>query len=267
MSRKKVGLALGSGGPRGFALIGVLRSLIKHDIPIDYIAGTSAGAIVGGTYAVSKDLTDLEKLTENFPTRDFLTSLLEVNFKDGILKGERFLKLLKSIIGNVRIEDTKIPFAAVATDKDNGETVVLRHGSLADALRASSSIPIMFAPHKQGNHELIDGGVNQQVPVDIVRKMGADVVIAVNLSENVLNFNPKSPLSSMQHYVLLMMRSLARENVKNAEIVIAPKVENVNWVNNVKNRDILVQEGERAAEAAIPKIEKLLKRNFLGIEL
>lgn len=267
MSHKKVGLALGSGGPRGFALVGVIRTLVKHEIPIDFIAGTSAGAIIGGAYAVRKELSDLEKLAENFPVRDFVTALLEVRLSKGILSGTKFLSMLKSMFGDVRVEDTITPFAAVATDQKTGESVVLRHGLLADALRASSSIPVMFAPHKQGKQELLDGGINQQVPADIVREMGADIVVAVNLSENITAMHTSNPISNMQRYFMLMMRALARENVKNADIVIAPKVTSTNWVNNVKLREELIAEGERATIEAIPKIEKLLKRKFLGLEL
>jgi NTE family protein len=267
MSHKKVGLALGSGGPRGFALVGVIRTLVKHKIPIDFIAGTSAGAIIGGAYAVRKDLADLEKLAENFPVRDFVSTLLEVRLSKGILKGTRFLTLLQSLIGNVRIEETKIPFAAVATDQETGETVVLKHGLLADAMRASSSIPIMFAPHMQGKQELLDGGVNQQVPADIVREMGAKIVIAVNLSENITTLRTRNPLTNMQRYFMLMMRALARENVKNADIVISPRVTSTSWMDNVRLREELIEEGERATEAVIPVIKKLIGREFLGIKL
>ncbi|PJA13413.1 hypothetical protein CO112_02135 [Candidatus Dojkabacteria bacterium CG_4_9_14_3_um_filter_150_Dojkabacteria_WS6_41_13] len=254
----KVGLALGSGGPRGFALIGVIRVLHKNKIPIDFIAGTSAGAIVGGAYAISRNLSKLESLVSSFPFKELIKILLEVNFNGGLVKGENLRSFAKEQFGNTKIEKMEVPFCAVAAEAETGKEVIIIKGYLADAIRASSSIPMLFAPFKIGKKLLIDGGVTQQVPVEIVRNMGADIVIAANLSEKVLSYNPKNAISSLQHYVLLLLRALARENVKTADVVISPIVSNANWVDNVKQRDQLIKEGERVARRALPQIRKLL---------
>ncbi len=257
--RKKIGLALGSGGARGFALIGVLRTLEKHKIPIDYIAGSSVGAIIGGSYASKKDLTNLEDFAKDFPYKEFASSFLEMNFKSGLVQGEKFRTFLESTFGDCNIEDTEIPFIAMATDKATGEEVKLTKGSMADAMRASSSIPIMFAPFIDGKRELLDGGVSQQVPVDVVKEMGAEIIIAVNLSENILNYDPKSKISLVQHYMLLLFKSLARSNCRNADVIIAPSFANTSWIDNIRQREQIVKEGEDATEAMIPKILELLQ--------
>lgn len=261
--RKKIGLALGSGGARGFALIGVLRVLVENKIPIDYISGTSVGAVVGGSYAINGNLDKLEELVTSFPYKEMLASFLDINLKDGLVNGAKFLKVIKSIFGTTKIEDTKIPFIAVATEKISGDEVLLKKGSIAEAMRASSSIPILFAPHKTSDKtELLDGGVTQQVPVDVVRDMGADVVIAVNLSENCDIYNPKSRFGLMEHYLRLMFKSLARANVRNADIVISPSFKKTNWLDNYRDRELLIKEGEEATRKALPAIKKAIKKLF-----
>lgn len=256
---KKVGLALGSGGPRGFAHIGVIKALEANGIPIDYIAGTSSGAIVGGAYAIDKDLQKIEKFVADLPYWDMIKSFSDVNLKSGIVKGEKFLKLLVDFVGKNRIEDSMIPFIAVAANRSNGSEIKITEGFFAEAMRASSSIPILFSPFKyKDGTELIDGGVIQQIPVDIVREMGADIIIAVNLSENAETNNPKNGLSAVHQYVLLLLNGLARANCKDADIVITPKFKDIDWLSNVTKRSSLIKEGEKAVLEMLPEIKKLL---------
>lgn len=261
LKRKKIGLALGSGGPRGFAHIGVLKALEANNIPIDFIAGTSSGAIIGGAYAIDKDLVKIEKFVAEMPYWNMIKSFSDVNMKSGIVKGDKFLKLLVDLVGKNRIENCVIPFTAVAANRTNGNEVTITEGFLAEAMRASSSIPILFAPFKyKDGTELIDGGVSQQIPVDIVRKMGADIVLAVNLSENTESDNPKNGLSSVHQYVLLLLNGLARANCKDADIIITPKFNQTDWLSNVTKRSSLIKEGEKAVFEILPEIIKMLKQ-------
>lgn len=258
---KKIGLALGSGGTRGLTIIGVIKSLEKHGIPIDYIAGSSIGAIVGGAYAIEKDITTIEDVALNFPYKGLLASMSDIGARGGLVQGNKFLDTIKQYIGEKKIEELTIPFTAVASDKNTGDAVLLERGSLADAMRASASIPIFFEPYSTSTTELLDGGVSQQVPAETVRNMGADIVIAVNLSENTSTYDHKSKISLVQHYILLLFRNLAAENCLHADITISPNFDNVNIFDNIKNRQSLIDEGERATEEKIDQILDLIKRS------
>lgn len=178
---KKIGLALGSGGARGWAHIGVIRALEAAGINIDYIAGTSIGAFVGGIYAVNQ-LNDLEAFVREIDWKT-IVSLLDVEFPTrGLLDGEKVYDLIYSHVLDCNLEETIIPFHCVATDLLSQKAVILKTGSLVDAVRASISIPGVFTPFNKDETYLIDGGVINPVPVDVVKAMGSDIVIAINLN-------------------------------------------------------------------------------------
>lgn len=257
--RKKVGLALGSGGTRGFAHIGAIKALQEAEIKIDYISGCSAGSIVGGAYAIEADLSKLESFIETLPYMEMIKSFSDINLRDGIIKGDRFLSLLKNLIGEVQIEDCAIPFTAIAAKKESGDAVALSSGSLADAMRASSSIPILFSPFKHREYgELVDGGVMQQVPVDTVKEMGADIVIAVNLSESEIPYNKKSNVATMQNYMNLLLKGLARANCRYADVVIEPAFQSRDWISNFQQKSEVIAAGYHAMKAKISEIKSLL---------
>lgn len=178
---KKVGLALGSGGARGWAHIGAIRALEAAGIKIDYIAGTSIGAFVGGIYAVNQ-LQELEAFVKEIDWK-IIVSLLDVEFPTrGLLDGDKIYELIYSHVLDCHLEQTNIPFHCVATDLLTQKAVVLRSGLMVDAVRASISIPGVFTPFNKEETYLVDGGVINPVPVDVVREMGSDIVIAINLN-------------------------------------------------------------------------------------
>ena len=179
----KIGLALGSGAARGLAHIGILRALKEKNISIDVIAGSSMGALVGACYARNGDITDIEETVLNLDWRQ-LAQLADPNlallFK-GVIHGKKVKELLKTIIGDIKFKDLKIPLAVVATDVNTGEEVVIKEGSVIEAVRASISIPAIFMPVKFNSRFLIDGGIVNPVPVNVVKDMGATFVIACNV--------------------------------------------------------------------------------------
>lgn len=180
---KSIGLALGSGGARGWAHIGVLRALEEADIRVDYLAGSSIGAFVGALYA-AEALDDLEEFATEISWRT-IVSLLDVAFPNrGLLDGDKIYDLLTSHLLDLCIEDAKIPFRCVATDIMLGREVIIQSGCMVDAVRASVSIPGVFTPFQRNDIYLVDGGVVNPVPVSVVKEMGADVIIAVNLNRN-----------------------------------------------------------------------------------
>ncbi len=179
--RKKLGLALGSGSARGFAHIGILRVLRNEGLPVDCIAGTSMGAIVGAAYAAGA-LPQVEALLEKFDWKN-MAGLLDPQIPvSGLFGGKHIEKLLRTLLGDLRIEEFSIPFAAIAADVATGEEVIFTSGDAVKAVRASMSIPGIFTPVPDEHRFLVDGGIVTPVPVRAARMLGADVVIAVNLA-------------------------------------------------------------------------------------
>lgn len=251
---KKIGLALGSGGARGFAHIGVLKVLEENNIKIDYIAGVSIGAVVGGLYSSGKSVKDLEELVESTDWKR-LASLLDPQLKVGLLHGSKAQKFFEEYIGDVDFADLKIPFVSVATDYHTGDSVVFNTGKVVPAIRASMSVPLAFKPFEHQGKILVDGGMSAPVPVDIVRQMGADIVIAVNLdgsyfdgSEEKLNF---AEIASRSFNMLRY--NLAEQLVKSADVVVTPKVGNVLWYKFISGKQTLIA-GEEAMRIQLPEL-------------
>ncbi len=178
---KKIGYALGGGGARGLAHIGVLKVLEKHGVFPDVIAGTSIGALVGALYASGLKAAEIEQIALHIdwkrlaPLTDFTLS------RSGFIRGRRIVLLLESILGHLSFSELKLPFACVATDIMTGEEVVLRHGSVVEAVRATISIPGILTPARIGGRHLVDGGLVNEVPVSTCRHMGAEYVIGINV--------------------------------------------------------------------------------------
>ncbi|MCD6234149.1 MAG: patatin-like phospholipase family protein [Candidatus Marinimicrobia bacterium] len=176
-----IGLALSGGAARGLAHIGVIKALEESGIKVDYIAGSSMGALIGAAYASGIPIDTLEKIAIN---TDWVTvaKLFVPGFSTaGLVDGKRVKEFLGSIYGDVRIEDCPIPFAATAADISTGKLYIINRGSLLEAVRASISIPLVFIPVKYQDILLVDGGLVDPVPIDIVKEMGADYIIAVHV--------------------------------------------------------------------------------------
>ena len=266
-NRKTIGLALGSGGWRGLAHIGVIKEFNREGIPIDYIAGSSTGALVGGLYSYFRDTNKIEEIVNGLTYRKLYQILLEPGRRLGIIKGGKYTTFLEKTVKGAEIQDLKIKFAAVTADLFNAKAVEIKRGKLSTAIRASSSIPVVFRPVRRKGKYLIDGGAVAPVPVKTVRKMGADIVVAVNLYNNIFPFQldylkkPKLTswvISRISYH--MMLYSLAKENVKEADIVINPKI----WEGHfdifskfVNNRST-IEDGQEAARQIIPKLKSLL---------
>lgn len=178
---RKIGLALGSGSAKGLAHIGVLKVLDEQKIPVDFIAGTSIGALIGVVYASGVSTREMEEIAFNIDKKQITSFFTPTIPYSGLVEGKRITEFIKSIIGNPNIEDLKIPFAAIATNVLNGRKVMITKGSAVEAVRASISIPGIFTPCKHNGDFLVDGGLVDPVPVNCVRDMGADYIIGVNV--------------------------------------------------------------------------------------
>ncbi|HWW47547.1 MAG TPA: patatin-like phospholipase family protein [Xanthobacteraceae bacterium] len=182
--RPVVGLALGGGAARGFAHIGILRTLIANGIVPDVVAGTSIGAVVGGCYAAGH-LDELEEWALGLQPRNIL-SYLDVRLNgSGLIGGEKLAAQLEPLLGQLKIEDLPLKFATVATEIKTGHEIWLTHGRVIDALRASYALPGIFASVRIGERWLVDGALVNPVPVSVARAMGAEIVIAANVSADI----------------------------------------------------------------------------------
>lgn len=184
IKKKKIGLALGSGGARGLAHIGVIKALEEKNIPIDIISGTSIGALVGGLYSAGIDVKTMENIIGNVDKMMVAKIMVPKLFAAGFLDNKRVVEFIKNLVGDVKIENLKIPFACVATDLITGEEVIFKKGSLVDAIMASIAIPTIFQPVFLNNRYLLDGGLCNPLPISIAKEMGANRIMAVNVSPN-----------------------------------------------------------------------------------
>lgn len=225
--QKTLGLALGGGGARGCAHIGVIKALQEAQISIDYVAGSSIGAVVGGLFAAGR-LDALEHYLNQLNKRDVLRKFDLTLRANGFFKGDRIMKTLEKLLQKRTFSDCHIPFAATALDVITGQELVLQEGDLTQAIRASLSIPGVFSTVKKGNYQLIDGGTLNPLPVDIVRGMGADVVIGVDLGhqyieeKRLLNSDSKKKpkkwdtrFGVSESAVFLMLNKITQFNLKN----------------------------------------------------
>ena len=270
MARKKIGLALSSGAARGLAHVGVLEVLERNGIPIDLIAGTSIGAIVGAFYAAGKDMDTIRKAVVSLNRRQML-SLADFTIPTrGFIKGRKINEWLKSVIGGISFRDLRMPFACVATDISTGEEVVIKEGPVVAAVRASASMPVIFTPARLGGRYLVDGGLVNPIPVRILRDMGADFVIAVSVVPYLSNrFQPQDPgsatkpkepniLNVLVRIMYIVGYQAALSGIREADITIAPDVAHIRPENFNRARESILL-GEQAAQRAIPKIKRQLE--------
>ena len=195
----KIGLALGSGSARGWAHIGVIQALAEAGISVNYVAGTSVGALVGAVYASGK-IDSLADVVLQLDWKKIISSFDVVFPRSGLIDGHKVADLIRSHLEEKNIENLSLPFCAVATDLVTGCEVIIKKGDITEAVRASISIPGIFTPVSKDNMTLVDGGLVNPVPVSVVREMGADFVIAVDLSRNIINKKSarKSPVSNSE---------------------------------------------------------------------
>jgi NTE family protein len=263
--RPKIALALGSGGARGLSHIGVIKVLEQSGIPIDFIAGTSIGALIGGFYASGIAIGEIEKimLKTDWPT---VFSMIDPHIKQGLLRGEKVKAFIGSHVQGRMIENCRIPFVAVATDMGNGEPVTISEGDLALAIRASISIPLVFKPVMTGGRMLVDGALSAPVPAEIARRMGADIVIAVNLDHYYHDDEHCQPgwYDTANDSLGILRHHLSMYNAAVADVVFNVNVGKCYWYQFVDGLD-KIQSGERAARENLPSLRAIMS-SYSGTE-
>lgn len=279
---KKIGIALGSGAARGLAHLGVLKVLEEEGVKIDCVSGASAGSIIGAFLAAGK-IKELNRFCSKLTSWDSLKLIDPILIpKMGLVEGKKVEKFLRDYLGDLKIEDLEIPFACVATDFYTGSEVILKSGDLVTAVRASISIPGIFKPVKMNGMMLVDGGVVNPVPVEVVRNLGAEVVIAVdvtpNVSQNVISsgngavmkgdyshskknfYDPPNVFEIIIGSIGIMETQINKMRMKSEkpDVIITPELNGLGLFDFHKY-SLGLKEGERATWEVIRRIEKFVK--------
>lgn len=252
-----VALALGSGGERGFAHIGVIKALEENDIPIDIVVGTSAGSVVGALYAGGYNGVALEQLAiqmDRDKLNDFDLS------KRGYIRGEQLQEFINLALQNRSIEQLDKPFVAISTQLATGNAVAFNRGNAGKVVRASSSIPGIFYPVLIGGMEYVDGDLKKPVPVSVAREMGADIVIAVDISQQPKdNPAPQDIIDILTQSIRIMRQSILVHELDSAQVVIRPAI-GITPDIDAASKLHLIKIGEDAGLAAIPQIREWIAR-------
>ncbi|XXQ68323.1 patatin-like phospholipase family protein [Neisseriaceae bacterium B1] len=253
-----VGLALGGGASKGFAHIGVIKVLKENNIPINVVTGTSAGAIVGSLYASGMSPDRLELEAEILNKADVVDLTLSTR---GFIKGEKLQNWINGKVKNRPMDKFPIKFGAVATEFGTGRMVVFSVGNAGQAVRASASIPNVFQPAPISGKQYVDGGLSAPVPVSAAKQLGANVVIAVDISAKPEKLDASSGFLAYLDQSLNIMSTAALNNeLKQANIVIKPPVQQLGAIGGFDQKEQAIRIGEQAARAALPKIRAELAK-------
>jgi NTE family protein len=259
MSRKPViGLALGGGAARGFAHIGVIKALEASGIKPDLVVGTSAGSVIAALYAAGNKGTDLNKIALSLDEASITDWALPFSGKfGGMIKGDALQTTINRLLKNQTIENMPMPLGIVATDLQTGAGVLFRRGDTGQAVRASCSVPGVFQPTTINGHEYVDGGLVSPVPVRYAKQMGADFVIAVNISTEPSSQDSSGTLGILLQTTSIMGQSINQFELENAQVVIRPPLSNMKGTD-FKARNAAILAGEEATIKQIAEIKSKL---------
>ncbi len=254
----KIALVLGGGAARGFAHIGVIKALEAQGISPDMIVGTSAGSVVGALYAAGYNGFDMQKLSMQMEEGQVSDWSMP---NRGVIKGEALQDFINTSVKQRPLEKLNKLFAVVATDLHSGEMIVFRTGNTGMAVRASSSVPGVFQPVSINGHDYVDGGLVSPVPVRVARALGADFIIAVDISDRPQYGKTESTLDVLMQTFTIMGQTINRNELPGADMVIRPLTLGINSTD-FNGRHLAVLEGEKAVAAILPDLKaKLAKLN------
>ncbi len=246
----KIGLALGGGAVLGAAHIGVLRALDEFEIPINYIAGTSIGALISSLYAFGKSWEEIEKIAIDLDWFDISGIALS---QYGLLSNKKMAKLITKEIGDVAFDDAKIPLAMIATDITSGEKVVLNEGDVATAVMASTCIAGIFKAVELNGRLLVDGGIVENVPISPLKEMGAETIITVDLISQRAHKKPDNIIEIILNALNFALITTTKLQIKEADILIKPNLGKFNMIDTQQTSD-LIKAGYKEGKALLEKI-------------
>ena len=253
----RIGLALGGGAARGFAHVGVIQVLEEAGIRPNLVSGTSAGSVVAALYASGKTGPQLQQIAETMEEATIADWTLQI-FTRGALRGEALAKYVNTQVGQKPIEGMVIPLGIVATDLNNGNEVLFQRGDTGTAVRASSAVPAVFQPVKVGSREYVDGGLVSPVPVRAARKMGAELIIAVDISSPPEASSANGTLEILLQTFTIMGKSINTFELKDADVVIRPNLTGISSADfGARRRSI--EAGRQAMLAALPQLRAAIE--------
>ena len=251
----RIGLALGGGAALGLAHIGVLRVLSEEGIPVHCVAGTSAGAVVGAAHCAGRSWQEILNAARRLEWSHIVSLTIP---RQGMMRLDKLERYVEAMTGARDFADLNIPFAAVATDLEKGEPVIFTTGPVAKAVRASCSVPGLFEPLMDGNTALVDGGLVNDVPADVVRAMGADIVIGVNLHSRKLQSGPPKNILDIAYYTFdILLAGAGQKGMSGADLVVSPDLQGFHY-RNLKKTDELVSRGEQAMRGSLEELRRLI---------
>lgn len=265
MQNIKVGLALSSGAAAGFAHVGVLLVLEKEGIPIDMVAGTSTGALIGALYAQGKSAGEIKILITDLGRKRFSYTVKLALAKTRLIRAKQAKNWLGTLVGDSEFEDLVIPFACVATDIMTGEEVIIDQGSVVEGVRASGSFPVIVPLYKWQGRYVVDGGLVNPVPVSVLKRMGADFIIAVNAITNRckrLEPGNRRPnvFKLMKQAFYISRYQAVRVGLIGADLVIEPQVAHISF-GDFHRTEECIRQGELAAQESIVDLKRQLAAN------
>ena len=252
----KLGLALGGGAARGFAHVGVIQVLEEAGLSPSYVVGTSAGSLVAALYASGKTPAELTKVAETLQEADITDWMLPI-LNRGALRGEALAKYVNTLVGGRNLEQMKMPVGIVATDLGSGEVITFRRGNTGTAVRASSAVPGVFQPVRIGDREYVDGGLVAPVPVRQTREIGANFVIAVDISSDPDGNPSGDTFQILLQTFTIMGKSINTLALKEANVVVRPALSGVKSADfGARMRSI--EAGRVAMQAMLPTLKAKL---------
>jgi NTE family protein len=250
-----IGLALGGGAARGFAHVGVIKALEAQGIHPDLVVGTSAGSVISALYATGLSGNDLNRIAINLDEASITDWAMPFSNKfGGLIKGDALQSEINRLVGNRNIDKMKIPLGIVATDLQTGDPILFRSGNTGQAVRASCSVPGVFVPAVIGNREYVDGGLTSPVPIRFAKQMGADIVIAVNISSEPSAQSFSGTIGVILQTTTIMGKSINQFELPKADILIQPELSNMKGTD-FKSRNAAVLAGEMATQSKINEIK------------
>jgi len=252
--KPRIALALGGGAARGFAHIGVIKALETNGIVPDLVVGTSAGSVVGALYAAGHGPFELQKLAIQLDESSVTDWSL---FDRGVIKGEALERFINTHVGNKPLEGLKRRFAAVATDLQSGEPIIFQRGNTGTAVRASSSIPGVFPPVAINGREYVDGGLVAPIPVREARSLGADLVIAVDISGRPSGKKNQGSVDVLLDTISIMGGALGKVELADADVVIRPELRGLPATNFQQRHEAILQ-GEKVGFAAVARVREVI---------
>jgi len=252
----RIGLALGGGAALGLAHIGVLRVLSEEGIRVDCVAGTSAGSVVGAAFCAGRSWQQIRDAARRLEWSHIVSLTIP---RQGMMRLDKLERYVEAMIGVRDFSDLRIPFAAVATDLELGEPVVFTAGSVARAVRASCSVPGLFEPVRNGESALVDGGLVNDVPADVARRLGADVVIAVNLHARKQQSGPPRNILDIAYYTFdILLGSAGQKGLADADVTVNPDLRGMHY-RNLKKLDELVDRGDQAMRSLMGELRRRIE--------